>query len=79
MAVFEELYDKSKRVEDPEARQAEKIVRKGEPKSLKRNSSGVRASTYRKSIFAIYWFTILFTAGVIGFLVYFTISRFVSN
>jgi len=50
MAVFEELNQHAKRLDDPEERQAEKIVR-AQPKSAKqrKGSSSVSLDTYKRT------------------------------
>ncbi len=79
MAVFDELNRGPKRLEDPEARKAEQINRKGEVKNLKRHSSGVTLSTYKRSISAVYWLVGLLVVGGIGYLGYIAISAFVGG
>lgn len=79
MAVFDELNRGSQRFEDPEARQAERIQRKGEAKNLKRKSSGVTFGTYKASVTVAYWLVGLAVVGVIGYLGYFAILAFVGS
>lgn len=50
MAVFDDLNPPTRRIEDPEARQAEKIVREGKGVDVRRHSSGVKVTTYQRSL-----------------------------
>lgn len=79
MAVFDELNRGPGRLEDPEARQVEKIKRAGEAKSLKRKSSGVTLSTYKNSITAIYWIVGLAVVGGLVYLSAMAIGAFIGS
>lgn len=79
MPVFDELNKGPRRLEDPEERHADRIRRDGEGKSLKRKSSGVTLSTYKRSIQAIYWIVGIAAVGGIGYLCYFAISAFIGD
>jgi len=79
MPVFDELNKGPKRLEDPEERQADHIRRDGSRQNLKRKSSGVTLSTYKRSIQAVYVIAALAAVGGIGYLCYFAISAFIGE
>lgn len=79
MAVFDELNRGSHRLEDPEARQAQKIQRKGEAKDLKRKSSGVTFKTYKTSLLVGYWLVGIIVVGAIVGLGYLAITAFIGG
>lgn len=63
MAVFDDLNPPVERLEDPEARQAERIIREGKGIDVKKKSSGVKISTYQKSLAVL---NLIFGFGVVA-------------
>jgi hypothetical protein len=79
MAVFEELNRQSERLQDPEARKAEKIARAQPAKRKKRNgSSSVSIDTYKRTKIIVNIAVALAVAAVIIFGGYYAIQAFIN-
>jgi hypothetical protein len=79
MAVFEELNGRSERLQDPEARKAEKIAR-AEPKGRNKRSksSSVSISTYKRTATFVNVATALAIIAVIVIGGYLAIQAFIN-
>lgn len=68
MAVFEELNRHSERLQDPEARKAQKIERAKTPQKKRGRSSSVSVSTYKRTKIII---NVAVVVVVVSFVVFF--------
>lgn len=78
MAVFDELNRHAERMEDPEARKAEKIERAPSTSARKRKgSSSVSLETYKRTTLFVNILGALVVVGIIGFGGYWAVTLFI--
>lgn len=77
MAVFEELNNRPERLEDPEARKAERIVRADPKKKRRKGSSSVSLKTYKRSMLFLNIGVTVAIVGIILFFAFIAIKTFI--